>query len=400
MNHRLETLFPYPFQRLAGLMENVIPETNAPLIAWSLGEPKHPAPEFLIRLMQDEALLKSGFGTYPPTKGSPELRDAIAGFIKRRYNLAVPLDPDTQILPANGTREALFAFAQAVIDPANPGLCVLPNPFYQIYEGAALLAGSKPVYLNCDPANGYLPDFDGVSDDIWSQCKLVYICSPGNPTGAVMGLTQLKNLVELAQEHNFVIASDECYSEIYRDEDAPPPGILEAASELGITDYNNCVAFNSLSKRSNLPGLRSGYIAGDAQIMAQFLLYRTYHGSAMPAHHQQISTAAWQDEAHVKTNRALYQEKFRAVSDILAPVWPQHVPEAGFFLWPETPIPDPEFTVRLMQLANVKVLPGSFLSRDTDLGNPGENRVRMALVADIDQCAQAANRIKDCWHAI
>ena len=276
----------------------------------------------------------------------------------------------------------------------------MPNPFYQIYEGAALLAGSKPYYVNCEPGNGYLPDFDGVPEEVWQRCQLLYLCSPGNPTGAVMGIAQIQTLIALSDKYNFIIASDECYSEIYMNEENPPAGLLEAASLLGRDDYKNCVAFNSLSKRSNLPGLRSGYVAGDAEIMQKFLLYRTYHGSAMSMHHQVLSTLAWNDEQHVIENRQVYRDKFALVADILNPVWPMAIPEAGFYFWPETPISDPDFAVRLVQLANVKVLPGSYLSRATDSGNPGTNRVRIALVATQSECIEAAERIVDCWHKI
>lgn len=400
MNPRLESLFPYPFQRLGQLLAGVESDSDKAPIAWSLGEPKHAAPDFLVQLMQDETILRRGFGAYPPTKGTPELRQAIAGFVNQRFNLSTGLDPETQILPANGTREALFALAQALVDPADPGLCLLPNPFYQIYEGAALLAGSQPHYINCEAKNEYLPDLDGIASKIWQQCRLIYICSPGNPTGAVMPKSQLKQLIELAQQYDFVIAADECYSEIYRDESSPPPGLLEAASELGLDDYKNCIAFNSLSKRSNLPGVRSGYVVGDASIIEKFLLYRTYHGSAMPLHHQILSTAAWQDEDHVVSNRQRYREKFDQVCNILEPVWPQQMPEAGFFLWPETPLSDTDFTISLLRHTNVKVLPGSYLSRDATGGNPGANRVRMALVANFDECIEAANRIVQSWQAI
>ena len=271
------------------------------------------------------------------------------------------------------------------------------NPFYQIYEGAALLAGSRPWFLNCTASNGYLPDFAAVPDNIWNRCALLYICSPGNPTGAVMNLEQLKHVIELSQRHDFIIASDECYSEIYLDGDSPPPGLLQAACALGLDQFDRCIAFNSLSKRSNLPGMRSGFVAGDSAILERFLKYRTYHGSAMPVHHQLLSTLAWQDDRHVEDNRALYSRKFYAVRQILEPVWPMPMPDAGFYFWPETPVPDTEMAVRLIRRANVKVLPGSFLSRDTESGNPGDNHVRIALVATEDECIEAANRIVEAW---
>jgi len=400
MNNNLEKLYPYPFQRFNQLLDGVTSETNLSQIAWSMGEPKHAAPDFLVNALTDTALIREGFGTYPPTKGTPALRTAIANFINRRFGLEPALDPDLNVLPVTGTREALFAFAQAVIEPQSDSVTVMPNPFYQIYEGAALLAGSKPYYVNCEPGNGYLPDFDGVPEEVWQRCQLLYLCSPGNPTGAVMGIAQIQTLIALSDKYNFIIASDECYSEIYMDEENPPAGLLEAASLLGRDDYKNCVAFNSLSKRSNLPGLRSGYVAGDAEIMQKFLLYRTYHGSAMSMHHQVLSTLAWNDEQHVIENRQVYRDKFALVADILNPVWPMALPEAGFYFWPETPISDPDFAVRLVQLANVKVLPGSYLSRATDSGNPGTNRVRIALVATQSECIEAAERIVDCWHKI
>ncbi len=400
MNNNLEKLYPYPFQRFNQLLDGVTSETNLSQIAWSMGEPKHAAPDFLVNALTDTALIREGFGTYPPTKGTPALRTAIANFINRRFGLEPALDPDLNVLPVTGTREALFAFAQAVIEPQSDSVTVMPNPFYQIYEGAALLAGSKPYYVNCEPGNGYLPDFDGVPEEVWQRCQLLYLCSPGNPTGAVMGIAQIQALIALSDKYNFIIASDECYSEIYMDEENPPAGLLEAASLLGRDDYKNCVAFNSLSKRSNLPGLRSGYVAGDAEIMQKFLLYRTYHGSAMSMHHQVLSTLAWNDEQHVIENRQVYRDKFALVADILNPVWPMAIPEAGFYFWPETPISDPDFAVRLVQLANVKVLPGSYLSRATDSGNPGTNRVRIALVATQSECIKAAERIVDCWHKI
>ena len=400
MNNNLEKLYPYPFQRFNQLLDGVTSETSLSQIAWSMGEPKHAAPDFLVNALTDTALIREGFGTYPPTKGTPALRTAIANFINRRFGLETALDPDLNVLPVTGTREALFAFAQAVIEPQSDSVTVMPNPFYQIYEGAALLAGSKPYYVNCEPGNGYLPDFDGVPEEVWQRCQLLYLCSPGNPTGAVMGIAQIQALIALSDKYNFIIASDECYSEIYMDEENPPAGLLEAASLLGRDDYKNCVAFNSLSKRSNLPGLRSGYVAGDAEIMQKFLLYRTYHGSAMSMHHQVLSTLAWNDEQHVIENRQVYRDKFALVADILNPVWPMAIPEAGFYFWPETPISDPDFAVRLVQLANVKVLPGSYLSRATDSGNPGTNRVRIALVATQSECIKAAERIVDCWHKI
>ena len=402
MNKRLDLLHPYPFEKLAGLLSNIsTPDVNP--IALSLGEPKHPAPDFIVDAYSETTSIQKSFGTYPPTKGLPELREAIAGFVTRRFKLNSNIDPESQVLPVTGTREALFSFAQAIIDDTdtkNSTLTMMPNPFYQIYEGAALLAGSKPRYLNCNAASDFKPDFSSVSDDEWRQCQLIYICTPGNPSGATMSLDELQNLIRKSDQFNFVIASDECYSEIYRDEAHPPPGLLEAASRMGRTDFKNCVSFNSLSKRSNLPGLRSGYACGDANILKRFLLYRTYHGAAMSVHNQWASTAAWNDEAHVVANRILYREKFEAFTEILKDYWPMNIPEASFYLWPETPYDDKGFTQRLLAETNIKVLPGSYLSRTQDGSNPGENRVRMALVATIDECIEAANRIKSAWQSI
>jgi N-succinyldiaminopimelate aminotransferase len=300
----------------------------------------------------------------------------------------------TQVLPVNGTREALFAFAQAVIDRNTDPAVLMPNPFYQIYEGAAILAGAEPVYLNCHADNNFIPDFDAVDEATWQRCQLIYLCSPGNPTGAVIDQETLTSLIELAHKHDFVIASDECYSEIYQDEDQPPVGLLEAAHAAGYTDLSRCVVFHSLSKRSNAPGLRSGFVAGDAGILKQFLRYRTYHGCSMPPATQAASISAWSDEAHVAHNRDLYREKFKAVLEILSPVMTVSMPEAGFYLWAQTPITDTEFARELFEQQNVTVLPGSYLGRDTAEGNPGANRVRMALVAPLDECIEAAKRIR------
>ncbi len=393
MNPRLDQLHPYPFEKLNALLSGVSPPENLPLIALSLGEPKHRAPDFIIEHYRDPERIARGFGTYPPTRGLPELRSAIADFVTARFNLSQPLDPDSEVLPVNGTREALFAIAQTVIDGAVPALTLMPNPFYQIYEGAAILAGSTPVYIPCTPANNFNPDWSAITNDQWQATSLVYLCNPGNPSGSVMGIPAFKEIIEKADEHDFVIVSDECYSEIYDNE--PPPGILEAANAMGRSDYRRCLAFNSLSKRSNLPGLRSGYVCGDAKIIERFLLYRTYHGSAMSVHNQWVSELAWRDEAHVEDNRQLYREKFEAFMNILEDVWPMQKPAAGFYLWPETPIPDEEFTRLLISEANVKVLPGSYLSRESDGYNPGANRVRMALVANLTECVEAAERIRD-----
>lgn len=400
MNKFIENLHPYPFEKLNALLRDIVPQTDAPLIAWSVGEPKHETAAFLIDAFKDDETVKRGLATYPPTRGLPGLRDAIATFITNRYKLRQPLDPDREVLPVNGTREALFAIAQTVLSIDEPGRVLMPNPFYQIYEGASILAGHTPYYVNCTARSDFNPDFDNVPADIWEQCKLVYICTPGNPTGKVMDKRQITALINLADEHDFIIVSDECYSEIYPDENNPPTGLLEVAATMGRNDYRRCITFNSLSKRSNLPGLRSGYVAGDAEIIEKFLLYRTYHGSAMPVHHQLVSTLAWQDEQHVIDNRVLYREKFNTLRSILEPVWPLEMPDAGFYFWAETPVDDQVFATRLMAQTHIKVLPGSYLSRDTDDGNPGENRVRMALVATLEECVDAAERITDNWQSL
>ena len=396
MNPDLERLQPYPFEKLRKLKGHINPPSDMTHIDFSVGEPKHPAPEFVIQKLADEL---EGLSRYPTTQGILELRTAIASWLQRRFKLTKKPDPATHILPVNGTREALFAFAQAVInrhvEPAQPRPAVLmPNPFYQIYEGAALLAGAEPVYLDCTADTEFKPDFKSVSQATWRRCQLIYLCTPGNPTGGVLDIDTLKQLIALADRHDFIIASDECYSEIYSQEDQPPPGLLQACTELGRDDYQRCVVFHSLSKRSNLPGLRSGFVAGDPHILKQFLLYRTYHGCAMPLQHQMASIAAWDDETHVQHNRQLYREKFAAVMDILHPVMDVRLPDAGFYLWPKTPISDTTFTQHLYAQQHVSVVPGSYLSREAGGTNPGNQRIRMALVAPVEQCQKAAERIK------
>ena len=392
MNNDLDSLHPYPFEKLAELKQGLTPPKQLAHIALSVGEPKHPAPHFVIEnLIAHMHQLSS----YPSTKGKPELREAISNWLCRRFSIS-SLDAETNALPVTGTREALFAIAQCVIDRSakNP-LVLMPNPFYQIYEGAAFLAGAQPHYMNCTADNGYLPDLDAITPQQWSDCQLMYICSPGNPTGAVMSEAYLKRLINLAQEYDFVIASDECYSEIYFDEDTPPPGLLGVAASMGLDNFNNCLAFHSLSKRSNLPGLRSGFVAGDAQILKKFLLYRTYHGCSMPPATQTASVSAWNDENHVIENRNRYREKFDRVLQILSATLAPEKPQAGFYLWATTPVADTEFAARLYAQQNITVLPGRFLSRQTPTGNPGENKVRMALVAPLEECIDAANRINN-----
>ena len=393
MNPDLERLQPYPFERLARLKADCTPPAELAPIDLSIGEPKHAAPHFVAETLISHL---HGLSQYPVTRGQAELRRTIADWLQRRFTLpAAGPDPDTQVLPVGGTREALFAFAQAVVDRSQPRPRVLmPNPFYQIYEGAALLAGAEPVFLNTTAQTDYLPDFDRVPDSVWDECQLLYLCSPGNPTGTVLDVPALQRLIELAERHDFIIAADECYSEIYPDEAAPPPGLLQAAAAMGRSDYRRCVVFHSLSKRSNLPGLRSGFVAGDAGVLQAFFRYRTYHGCAMPPATQAASREAWQDEAHVRDNRELYRRKFAAVTDILQSVLPVTPPQAGFYLWPQTPIADTDFARNLFAEAHVTVLPGSYLSRDTDSGNPGSDHVRMALVAPLEDCIEAARRIR------
>lgn len=390
MNPDLSQLHPYPFEKLARLFSDLTPPADLKPIALSIGEPKHPSPEFVMRTINQQS---KHLATYPTTKGIPELRQAIAAWLQRRFRL-VHLDAETQILPVNGTREALFSFTQAVVNRQTRPLVMMPNPFYQIYEGAAFLAGAEPWYLPCTAETGFVPDFDAVPAEIWQQTQLLFICSPGNPTGAVIPREKLVRLLELSDQYGFVIASDECYSEIYFDEAEPPVGLLQVCAEIGRHDCRNCVVFHSLSKRSNVPGLRSGFVAGDASILKPYLLYRTYHGSAMPVQHQWASIMAWLDEGHVIQNRALYRQKFKAFRDILDPVLPLQMPDAGFYFWADTPTDDESFARLLYAQAHVTVLPGRYLGRTVDGLNPGENRVRMALVASLGDCVAAAERIK------
>jgi len=394
MNPALERLQPYPFEKLAALLRGVEPPSDLDPIALSIGEPRHPTPGLIT-----DALIAHlhTLSAYPSTRGLAPLRETIARWLTLRFGLGrAGIDPESQILPVNGTREALFAFAQAVIDRTGDPLVLMPNPFYQIYEGAALLAGAAPGYLPCLPENGYQPDFDAVDAATWRRCQLLYLCSPGNPTGAVLDTDALKELIELAERHDFVIASDECYSELYPDESAPPPGLLQAATAMGNDRFERCLVFHSLSKRSNAPGLRSGFVAGDASLIARFFAYRTYHGCAMPPPTQHASIAAWSDEDHVRANRALYREKFAAVLEILSDVLPVQIPAGGFYLWPQTPISDTELARRLFAQEHLTVLPGSFLSRPVQGRDPGANRLRLALVPPVDECVDAARRIRRC----
>ena len=395
MNSRLAGLQPYPFQKLAELIRGLAPPSGKSAIRLSMGEPQHAAPPFVLEALTANL---SGLSHYPLTKASSELRQTIASWANRRFKLdKVPLDPERHVLPCAGTREALFSIAQAVIDRrahAGQPVVLMPNPFYQIYEGAALLAGARPYFLNTVAGNNYRMDFARVPAEVWQQVQLVYICSPGNPTGTVLKHTDLAHILALAEKHDFLIAADECYSEIYFDEDNPPPGLLQVAHDLGIADYRRCLVFHSLSKRSNLPGLRSGFVAGDGTVLEQYFQYRTYQGSALPPPTQAASISAWSDETHVRTNRDQYRAKFDAVLEILAPVMQVEKPEASFYLWPETPQDDETFTRELYARENVLVLPGSYLSRDAQGTNPGHKRVRLALVASLEECVEAAKRIR------
>ncbi len=391
MNPLLATLQPYPFERLRSLFAGVTPNPVYRPISLGIGEPRHPTPPFIQESMMGAL---SGLSVYPATGGEPRLREACAGWLQRRYGLA--LDPATQVLPVNGSREALFAFTQVVIDPSRDSsgqaVVVCPNPFYQIYEGAALLSGATPWYVPSDPARNFAVDWDSVPPEVWARTQLVFVCSPGNPTGAVMPLAEWEKIFALSDRYGFTIASDECYSEIYfRDE--PPLGGLEAAARLGRTGFERLVAFTSLSKRSNVPGLRSGFVAGDASILKQFLLYRTYHGSAMSPVVQAASVAAWNDEAHVVDNRAMYRQKFAQVTPLLAQVLDVRLPDASFYLWAGVKGSDESFARDLLAQYNVTVLPGSYLARESQGANPGAGRIRMALVADTAECLEAAQRI-------
>jgi len=393
MNSHLKHLHPYPFERLNQLKAGAVPPAHLKHIPLSIGEPKHPSPEFVKQVMSNSI---EKLAQYPTTKGGIELRQTIARWLEKRFNLGTDsIDPDQHVLPVTGTREALFAFTQAVVNnDMDAPVVVSPNPFYQIYEGAAILAGAEPYYLDCVPEQGFIPDLTTVPEAILQRCQLLQVCTPGNPTGAVMSIEQLQQAIALADKYDFIIASDECYSEVYFDEQTPPPGLLQACEQMGRRDYSRCVVFHSLSKRSNLPGLRSGFIAGDATILKDFLSYRTYHGCAMSLPVQDASAAAWNDEQHVVDNRTMYREKFAAVTDILADVLDFPQPHASFYLWPQTPIDDREFALGLFAQQNVTILPGQYLSRDSATGNPGKNRVRMALVASTEECIEAALRIR------
>ncbi|WP_144161018.1 succinyldiaminopimelate transaminase [Paraburkholderia sp. BCC1885] len=403
MNPLLDSLQTYPFEKLRALFADVTPPAALPHISFGIGEPKHPTPA-LIR----DAVIASlgGLASYPATLGSPALRESIANWVTKRYHLP-PVDPATEVLPVAGSREALFALAQTVIDPkrnaaGEPAIVLCPNPFYQIYEGAALLAGAEPYFANSDPARNFACDYSSIPEAIWARTQLLYVCSPGNPTGAVLTLEDWRELFALSDRYGFVIASDECYSEIYFDEATPPLGGLEAAHKLG-RNFSRLVMLSSLSKRSNVPGMRSGFVAGDPAILKQFLLYRTYHGAALSTVYQAASIAAWNDETHVRENRAKYVQKFATVTPMLAEVLDVRLPDAAFYLWADvsgTGLSDTEFARRLYADYNVTVLPGSYLARTAHNTNPGRNFVRLALVADVDECTQGAQRIVDFCRAL
>jgi len=389
MNPELALLQPYPFEKLRALLTGITP-VNKPYIALSVGGPKHDAPQFVLDALV--ARLR-GVENYPSTRGSEEFRHSVANWLCQRFSLS---NSDTlanhQILPVNGTREALFAIAQCVLDRTNSATDVLmPNPFYQIYEGAVLLAGCRPAFYNISASGD--DDMAAITDKQFDACQLFYLCNPGNPTGSVLSQNALAQLIEKAHQHNFLIVSDECYSEIYRESAGPPTGLLQAAYATGNTQYKHCLVFHSLSKRSNLPGLRSGFIAGDQDVIEQFLLYRTYHGCSMSPPVQHASAVAWQDEAHVQSNRYAYDQKYDAVLALLQPVLSVSKPDAGFYLWPTLPMDDESFTQKMLHEQNVALVPGSYLGRTVDGVNPGTNHVRLALVAQLDECIDAAKRM-------
>lgn len=391
MNPTIRKLQPYPFEKLARLLLDTAPPSSIEKIMLSIGEPQHPSPELALHALSDNL---ADYSKYSATKGIPELREAISQWCISRYHLNTDLfDASNNVLPVSGTREALFSFTQAAIDRASKPTTLLPNPCYQIYEGASILAGAEPYYLPCLEENNYIPRMDDVPEQIKNRCQLIFICTPGNPTGSVMQLEHYKTLFSYADQYNWIIASDECYSELYFDESNPPMGLLDACVKLGRTDFKRCIVFNSLSKRSSLAGMRSGFVAGDANILKQYLQYRTYHGCTIPLPVQLASIAAWSDEQHVISNRAIYRKKYQILTGRLQEKWPLTIPDGSFYLWAKTPIDDIDFAKQLFAETHIVVLPGQFLSRHTHSIDPGKNRVRMALVASIDHINQAADRI-------
>ena len=400
MNPRLDQLHAYPFERLARLKAGVTPPAGRKHIAMSIGEPQHAPPDFVLEALRANL---NRIGSYPTTIGLPEFRASVARWLTRRFQLPQGrVNPDTMVLPVNGTREALFAFVQAVVDesaaPPAP-VVAFPNPFYQIYEGASLLAGAEPVFLKTSQAGGYVPDLDAVGEDVWRRCQVLFLCSPANPTGAVMSVDFLRRALALAEKYDFVIAADECYTELYLDERSPAPSLLQAAVAAGHDKFERCVVFHSLSKRSSVPGLRSGFVAGDPRILSRFLLYRTYHGSAMSVPTQLASIVAWDDDQHATVNRRLYQEKFDKVIPILADVFPVERPAGAFYLWTDVGMDDEQFVRELFAEQNVTVLPGTYLARGakpgSKQGSPGAARIRISLVPGVADCAAAAERIRD-----
>jgi len=392
VNQRLELLAAYPFERLARLKAGITPPAALTHIAMSIGEPKHAPPHFVIEALRREL---GKLDSYPVTAGLPEMRAACAAWLERRFKVRVL--PESMVLPVNGTREALFSFVQAVVSTGgtqSKPVVAMPNPFYQIYEGAALLAGAEPVFLNTTGGNRFQPDLDAVSAEVWKRCEILFLCSPGNPTGAVLSLEFLRHALKLAEKYDFVVASDECYADLYRDESTPPPSLLQAAVADGNTSFERCMVFHSLSKRSSVPGLRSGFVAGDARLIKPYLLYRTYHGCAMPVPTQLASIAAWNDDAHAAANRMLYREKYARVLPILQPVLDVVEPDGAFYLWPDIHGDDEAFTRDLYATQNLTILPGSYLARNTRAGNPGRQRVRISLVAPVEECVTAAQRIR------
>jgi N-succinyldiaminopimelate aminotransferase len=396
MNPGFQRLAAYPFERLAALKQDLVPPAHLSHIPLSIGEPRHEPPGFVLDTLRAHL---NELGSYPATRGLPELRNAAARWAERRFALAAgSVDGDAHVLPVTGTREALFAFVQAVVDSRSGGetpLVLMPNPGYQIYEGAALLAGAEPCYLNTTADTGFLPDLDAVPSEAWQRCQLLFLCSPANPVGAVMSTEYLQKALRLAEQHDFIVASDECYADLFDDEANPPPSLLSAAAAMGNTAFRRCMTFHSLSKRSSLPGLRSGFVAGDAALIKPFLLYRTYHGCAMPVPTQKASVTAWSDDAHVVANRALYRRKFDRVLPILAPVIEAYRPAGGFYLWLNVGGDDAAFTAGLFAEQNITVVPGSYLTRDTAQGNPGKGFIRISLVAPEEECVQAAIRLRD-----
>ncbi len=395
MNSRLDKLQEYPFQRLKRLLDGLHPPAEKPRIMLSLGEPKHEPPAFIHDILANGGHLLAG---YPGTRGEENLRESICNWLSRRFSIKQDLlDPERHVLPVSGSREALFSFIQATIDRSKHSTArvIMPNPFYQIYEGATIMAGASPYFLNSTEENDWLPQLDMVPEDVWQETQLLILCSPDNPTGAVIPADVYSHALELADRYDFIIAADECYSELYRDEDQPPVGLLQVAADQGRTNFERCIVFHSLSKRSNLPGLRSGFVAGENKIIDAYFKYRTYHGCVPNRLTQAISVAAWDDDEHVVRNRAVYRDKFTAVVDILQGVLKLNDPAAGFYLWPETPFNEEDFSRKLFLNENIVTLPGTYLARDTINGNPGKNRVRIALVAEQQECIEAAERIRD-----